>query len=256
LIFAVSVFAIGSVAGAAAASMDISPPPVPPPHPDAMTTFQPLRAQSKLPLSNGASHPKDTRLEGYDSYCGGPISRATCLRQFESFYRRIEERSRGPFPGIIGASLWGCPVWCMDTHGLKEEWSALARKRDRIYPARRMPDSVGKCLSSSVDFVAPREAVSGAVVTFANGGFQSLLEGQPPLAAVLASRKGDPVTICLLQKPDSKLLNGTVVPCPAWDRRGSIYSVHNLRTGGSWELPDAPYPCAQETAARRTKSRP
>jgi uncharacterized protein len=51
---------------------------------------------------------------------------------------------------------------------------------------------------------------------------------------VAASRIGDEVLMCLVSIPKD---------CPAGDDRGRVYSGTNLRTKGSWQLPDSQHMC-------------
>jgi hypothetical protein len=72
---------------------------------------------------------------------------------------------------------------------------------------------------------------SGSAIVFANGGYQVSYEQE---AAVDRSRPGDPVRICLVSIPKD---------CPPGDDRGRVYKTTNLRTHGSWTLPDAEHMC-------------
>jgi len=104
----------------------------------------------------------------------------------------------------------------------------------------RMPRHVGECVVTHVRAVETRledgvthEALagSGSAVRFTNGGYQVSYETVP---AVEASRRGDPVRMCLTSVPQD---------CPPGDNRGREYRVTNLRTHGSWRLPDAEHMC-------------
>jgi uncharacterized protein len=72
---------------------------------------------------------------------------------------------------------------------------------------------------------------SGSAVGYANGGRQVSYEYVAPLAE---SRIGDEVLFCLVSIPKD---------CPPGDERGRVYSATNLRTKGSWLLPDAQHMC-------------
>ncbi len=72
---------------------------------------------------------------------------------------------------------------------------------------------------------------SGSAVEFVNGGYQVSYDTVPE---VEASRPGDAVNVCLVSIPH---------PCPPGDKRGRIYKTTNLRTKGSWTLPDAEHSC-------------
>jgi hypothetical protein len=72
---------------------------------------------------------------------------------------------------------------------------------------------------------------SGSAVSFANGLYQVSYD---QVRAVNASRRGDPVWICLIRLPQN---------CPPGDNRGKLYTTTNLRTEESWTLPDSEYAC-------------
>ncbi len=72
---------------------------------------------------------------------------------------------------------------------------------------------------------------SGSAVTYANKGYQVSYDF---IQALADSRVGDTVLLRLASVPRN---------CPPGDNRGRIYSATNLRTGGSWLLPDAQHSC-------------
>ena len=96
---------------------------------------------------------------------------------------------------------------------------------------------VGQCETTRIDFIGPRleqvegEEPQGTTVDFANGVSQVSYDREP---AVLKSRKGDPVHVCLVSIPRN---------CPRGDDRGKIYSAINLRTHAQWKLPDSSHRC-------------
>jgi uncharacterized membrane protein len=103
-----------------------------------------------------------------------------------------------------------------------------------------LPTRVGQCVVTRVHAVTPRLedgvthqpiAGSGSAVEFANGGYQVSYDTVP---AVEASRRGDKARMCLVSIPHH---------CPPHDVRGRVYRTTNLRTGGSWVLPDAEHRC-------------
>jgi hypothetical protein len=49
-----------------------------------------------------------------------------------------------------------------------------------------------------------------------------------------SARVGDKVQLCLTSLPQD---------CPPGDVRGKVYKATDLRTGKSWELPDAEHMC-------------
>jgi uncharacterized protein len=105
-----------------------------------------------------------------------------------------------------------------------------------------LPKTVGQCTRTKIASIStrfgeelkpPTEELdsSGSAVTFANKGYQVSYEYIPALAA---SHIGDEVLLCLVSIPKG---------CPPGDDRGRIYSGTNLRTRGSWILPDAQHMC-------------
>ena len=75
---------------------------------------------------------------------------------------------------------------------------------------------------------------SGSLVEYANQGAQVSYEYVP---ALYASRIGDEVLICLVSLPKD---------CPPGDERGKVYSGTNMRTKGSWIMPDSQHMCGGE----------
>lgn len=105
-------------------------------------------------------------------------------------------------------------------------------------PARAgdLPTTVGACSESTITFRGGRlegddDFATGTAVQFENGGVQISYEREE---AVVNSRVGDPVRICLVSIPEN---------CPPGDDRGRIYATTNLRTGASWEMPDSSHMC-------------
>jgi uncharacterized protein len=104
-----------------------------------------------------------------------------------------------------------------------------------------LPKRVGECVVTSIAkigdrFGAPigataRENQMGSAVVYANGGYQVSYDWVAELAH---SRVGDRVRMCLVSIPQG---------CPPGDDRGRFYKTTNLRTGESWELPDAQHMC-------------
>ena len=105
--------------------------------------------------------------------------------------------------------------------------------------AAGMPTHVGQCTLSAVEKVetrlmgGPGQTVpgSGSAIDFTNGGSQVSYE---QMSAIDRSRPGDRVRICLISIPEN---------CPPGDNRGRMYRTTNLRTHGSWTLPDSEHLC-------------
>ena len=103
-----------------------------------------------------------------------------------------------------------------------------------------MPTRVGACALTSVKQVTARledgqtgQEIpgSGSAVAETDGGYQVSYDTVP---AIQASRRGDPVLVCLVSLPQG---------CPPGDNRGRDYAVGNLRTLGAWRAPDAEHMC-------------
>ena len=100
--------------------------------------------------------------------------------------------------------------------------------------AAPLPTAVGQCSETTIERTGPRlqgQPGSGSGVRYANGGTQVSYE---VIAALVRSRPGDPVRLCLISIPQN---------CPPGDDRGRMYGATNLRTGESWTAPDAQHSC-------------
>jgi hypothetical protein len=113
-------------------------------------------------------------------------------------------------------------------------WSAVApapaAAADHNPPLPRL----GRCFDTRVARVETRlegMAESGSAVSFRNGRYQVSYD---TVAAVVRSRPGDPVRMCVVALPTA---------CPPGDTRGVVYRTVNKRTGGVWRLPDAEHGC-------------
>lgn len=102
--------------------------------------------------------------------------------------------------------------------------------------AQPLPKKVGACSKTTIKLIGGRlegdtNFETGTGVLFDNGGVQISYEREE---AVVNSRVGDPVRICLVELPKD---------CPPGDDRGKIYKTTNLRTGEHWEMPDSQHMC-------------
>jgi hypothetical protein len=106
--------------------------------------------------------------------------------------------------------------------------------------AHGLPKHVGQCSLTRVKKVETRLVNgatnkpmlgSGSAIEFANGGYQVSYQQEK---GVDTSRPGDLVKMCLVSIPKG---------CPPGDYRGRMYRVTNLRTHGSWTLPDSEHMC-------------
>jgi hypothetical protein len=100
----------------------------------------------------------------------------------------------------------------------------------------RLPKTVLTCGGSTITDIGPRlegdkDNSSGTSVFFRNGGAQVSYD---KIDAILNSKKGDHVMICLVFVPKN---------CPKGDKRGRIYTTTNLRTLESWTLADSQHSC-------------
>lgn len=106
-------------------------------------------------------------------------------------------------------------------------------------PAAGPPTRVGTCAFTTVRKVTQRledgthhpVANTGSNIGLANGVWGVSYD---EIAAVNASRVGDPAMTCLVRLPRH---------CPPGDQRGKMYTTTNLRTEESWTLPDAEHQC-------------
>jgi hypothetical protein len=103
-----------------------------------------------------------------------------------------------------------------------------------------LPKRVGQCRLTRVKKVETRlmdgltnQPIpgSGSMIEFANGGSQVSYQQEKN---VDRSRPGDLVKMCLVSIPEN---------CPPGDDRGRMYRTTNLRTRGSWSLPDSEHMC-------------
>jgi uncharacterized protein len=109
-------------------------------------------------------------------------------------------------------------------------------------PTQSLPKRVGQCTISKIKSIGTRFGdelkppksdmdSSGSLIEYANDGAQVSYNY---VAALQASRNGDEVLICLVSLPKD---------CPPGDVRGKLYSGTNLRTKGSWIMPDSQHMC-------------
>jgi len=105
-------------------------------------------------------------------------------------------------------------------------------------PTTTLPNQVGQCTITKIASISTRfgeelkpGSDDGTAVSFANGGQQVSYNYEPTVGQ---SHIGDEVLLCLVSVPKD---------CPPGDDRGKIYSTTNLKTSGSWLLPDAQHSC-------------
>jgi hypothetical protein len=100
---------------------------------------------------------------------------------------------------------------------------SVTSARAEITPDDRLPTQILTCGGSEITEVGPRlegdaNFSLGTSVSYKNGGTQVSFDA---IQAVINSKKGDHVLICLVFVPEH---------CPAGDTRGKIYTTTNLRT--------------------------
>jgi uncharacterized protein YecT (DUF1311 family) len=109
-------------------------------------------------------------------------------------------------------------------------------------PTNGLPGQVGQCTFTKIASISDRFGgrlkppqdkfdSSGTAITFADGGAQVSYDYVRDIAQ---SRVGDRVLLCLVSIPQN---------CPPGDDRGRFYSGTNVRTKGSWVLPDSQHMC-------------
>lgn len=106
-----------------------------------------------------------------------------------------------------------------------------------------LPKRIGTCTRTKISGIGTRfgdtlkalpdgdASDPGSSVAFADDGHQVSYSYE---AAIGASAIGDDVVVCLMSLPRD---------CPPGDDRGKFYSATNLRTKGSWILPDSQHMC-------------
>jgi hypothetical protein len=105
-----------------------------------------------------------------------------------------------------------------------------------ISPNDPLPTKLLSCGGSVITDIGGRlegdtDFSSGTSVAFKNGGTQVSYDKIP---AIVNSKKGDHVLICLVFVPEH---------CPKGDTRGKIYTTTNLRTLDSWTVQDSEHRC-------------
>ncbi|PRH86556.1 hypothetical protein C5L14_14570 [Labrys okinawensis] len=97
-----------------------------------------------------------------------------------------------------------------------------------------LPKRVGECVMTRISELGSRlqgVSDSGNSVSYENGGYGV---SYSTVKELQRSRVGDRVKLCLVSIPED---------CPPGDDRGKEYKATNLRTKGTWTLPDASHMC-------------
>jgi uncharacterized protein YecT (DUF1311 family) len=131
---------------------------------------------------------------------------------------------------------------CVDRQCVEQAYEERLKELEstsnaRLRYLRRNITRVGQCENARVQWIGPRLELSqgdppdGTSVTLTDG---VSLVSYDRVGAILSSRVGDPVRVCLISIPSN---------CPPGDERGRVYHVRNVRTHRQWELPDAEHEC-------------
>ncbi len=112
--------------------------------------------------------------------------------------------------------------------------AAVSTRQDQA-----MPKNVGDCAMTHISALTTRfgdpldgtDPGAGSAIAFANGGGQVSYDME---SAFYDTKVGDPVVMCLTSVPRD---------CPAGDDRGRVYYGLDVRTGGTWSLPDSQHMC-------------
>lgn len=180
--------------------------------------FQFLRLHAGKKEANRIAKP----LLALRQACGGD---AACIRKRQVDAVRTYRK--------LGAPI-RLPSWLGAPDDDSDDDSSVAD--NDTAPSGKLPTRIGACAKSTIDSIGGRlegddAFESGTSVSFRNGGGQVSYDKE---TAIIHSRIGDPVRICLVSVPKG---------CPPGDDRGKVYNTTNLRTGESWELPDSQHEC-------------
>jgi len=123
------------------------------------------------------------------------------------------------------------------------EYRQLYAKQHPEVMEPKLPKTLGHCTRTKIVSLTDRGGEplkapqpedgfgSGTTVTYANDASQVSYRYEERAAR---SHIGDEVLLCLSSIPRD---------CPPGDDRGRVYSGTNLKTGGSWMLPDSQHSC-------------
>ncbi len=112
--------------------------------------------------------------------------------------------------------------------------AAVSTRQDQA-----MPKNVGDCAMTHISALTTRfgdpldgtDPSAGSAIAFTNGGGQVSYDME---SAFYDTKVGDPVVMCLTSVPRD---------CPKGDDRGRTYYGLDVRTGGTWSLPDSQHMC-------------
>ncbi len=168
-----------------------------------------------------------------DLYPGYATRALTDARSFAARKRRC-----GADAGcLVAAHVGALEDLSMDDSEVQVPASVAATDMTSAIPnlSKSLPTREGDCAQTRITDIGPRlegaDFESGMSVFFANGGTQM---GYDKIPALVGSRKGDRVLMCLTSIPKH---------CPPDDDRGRKYTATNLRTHGSWSMADSQHMC-------------
>ena len=128
-----------------------------------------------------------------------------------------------------------------DVSDLPAGIDAMTIAAGRAKPSGHLPAKMGECVITRIDAVYPRagdgspvkpeDFDGGTSLDFTNGGHQVSYKREE---AVIASRPGDRVTLCLVSVPHR---------CPPGVEDGRGYFTTNHRTHKSWAMFDSQHEC-------------
>lgn len=166
-----------------------------------------------------------------------PKDRANALADARSFNAR-KGRCGADVGCLVSAHVGALEDFMTYGSSVRVPASVSATDMTPSVPAesKRLPAREGDCALTRITDIHGRlegdtDFSSGTGVEFANGGHQVDYDR---VEALVASRRGDPVLMCLTAIPKH---------CPPGDDRGRAYTSTNLRTHRTWSLADSQHMC-------------
>jgi uncharacterized protein YecT (DUF1311 family) len=166
-------------------------------------------------------------------------------QEIEDLYRHLSRHSAVAArpPAVLAQRAWlkrrdACTDQaCVETTLAAREADLRRQSEALDLQLRHKVARVGGCDLTRIDEITTRltriegEPPDGTSLGYADGVWQVSYDRDP---AVLASRIGDPVRVCLASIPRH---------CPPGDGRGRVYAVENLRTHRRWAMSDSEHSC-------------
>ena len=168
---------------------------------------------------------------------GDARDRANALADARAFQARKAGCS-GDVPCLMSAHAGALEDLAVDGSSVAvPDWVAATDMAAAVPPeTANKPVREGECARTRVSDIGGRlegdaDFSTGASIAFADGARQVSYD---KLAGIVASRRGDPVLVCLTSLPKH---------CPPGDDRGRTYTVTNLRTRQSWSEGEDQHRC-------------